>query len=64
MADKNPRQRTPRLQGPKPTQKEMLALARQFNRTGTQFLKVDVATGLTFAKAARDSQDAENKRRN
>jgi len=42
----------------------MLASLRQFNRTGTQFLKVDVATGLTLAKAARDTQDAEKKRRN
>ena len=39
-------------------------LGAEFNRTGTEFLKVDVATGLTFAKAALDSHDPEKKRRN
>jgi hypothetical protein len=63
MPDKNPRQRKS-SQAAKATREEVLANLREFNRTGTQFLKVDVATGLTFAKAALDSSDAEKKRRN
>lgn len=37
---------------------------REFNRTGTEFLKVDVATGLTLAKAALTTGSAEKRERN
>lgn len=37
---------------------------QQFNRTGTEFLKVDVATALTFAATALNTDDPEKKRRN
>lgn len=37
---------------------------QQFNRAGTDFLKVDVATALTFADAALSADTPEKKRRN
>ena len=46
------------------TQQELLASKRQLNETGTEFLKVDVATGMTFAQTALSSHDPEKKRRN
>jgi hypothetical protein len=64
MLDKKPPQRKPRLQVPKPTLEELRASERAFNRAGTDFLKVDVATGLTLAKAALSSHDAEKRQRN
>ena len=64
MPDKIPPQRKPPRQLPKRTREQLLASKRQFNRTGTEFLKVDVVTGLTFAKAALDSRDEDKKLRN
>jgi thymidylate kinase len=64
MRDKSSLQPKPRLQVPKPTLEELWASAREFNRTGTDFLKVDVATGLMLAKAALSSHNAEKKQRN
>lgn len=64
MPDKIPRQPSTRLQVPKPTLEDWLVSAREFNRAGTEFLKVDVATGLMLAKAALSSRDAEKKQRN
>ena len=48
----------------KTTVDKQLTLEKQFNRAGTQFLKVDVATALTFAETALGTQDAAKKRRN
>jgi type IV secretory pathway TrbF-like protein len=49
---------------PKPTIDALLASEKQFNQAGTQFLKVDVATALTFANTALQADDPEKKRRN
>ena len=64
MPDKVPRQQRNRGQVTRPTLHEWLASARELNRAGTDFLKVDAATGLTLAKAALSSPDAEKKQRN
>ena len=48
----------------KPTREELLSSKRQLNEVGTEFLKVDVATGRTFVEAALSSDDPEKKRRN
>lgn len=64
MPDKIPHQPKLPRQLPKRTREQLLASKRQFNRTGTEFLKVDAVTGLTFAKAALDSRDEEKKLRN
>lgn len=49
---------------PKPTVAELRMAEAQFNRAGTEFLKVDVATALTFADTALTADDPEKKRRN
>lgn len=61
---KGPPKKASRYAAPRPTAIEMLALGKQFNQTGTEFLKVDVATALTFASTARLSQDPAKKLRN
>jgi len=49
---------------PRPTPAELLAIEKQFNKTGGDFLKVDLATALTFIATARHADDPEKKRRN
>lgn len=61
---KGPLKRPRCYAAPRPTQDEMLALERECNRTGSDFLKVDLATALTFAENARSSEDAAKRRRN
>jgi len=48
----------------RPTPAELLAIEKQFNKTGADFLKVDLATALTFVATARHADDLEKKRRN
>lgn len=43
---------------------DLAATRQQFNRAGTDFLKVDVATALTFADAALNTDNPEKTRRN
>lgn len=43
---------------------DLLAIEKQFNKTATDFLKVDLATALTFAATARHADDPEKKSRN
>lgn len=49
---------------PRPTPAELLAIEKQFNKTGADFLKVDLATALTFVATARHADEPEKKRRN
>ena len=49
---------------PRPTPAELLAIEKQFNKTGADFLKVDLATALTFVATARHADDPGKKRRN
>lgn len=53
-----------RYAAPRPTLTDMLALEKQFNRTGTDFLKVDLATAFTFVANARNTYDPEKRHRN
>jgi hypothetical protein len=64
MRDKTPQKRPSPWVVPQPTRDELLAMKRDFIRAGTQFLKVDLATGLTCANAALSSRDGESRRRN
>jgi len=43
---------------------ELLANGREFNRVTADFLKVDVATALTFTEIALQTSDSIKKRRN
>lgn len=54
----------PNYQAPKPTVDQFLANGKEFNRVSTDFLKVDVATGLTFTGIALQTDDAIKKQRN
>ena len=49
---------------PKPTVEDLRRVETQFNHAGTEFLKVDVATALTFAETALTADDPEKKQRN
>jgi hypothetical protein len=49
---------------PKAIVKQVQENKREFKRVGTDFLKVEVATGLTFAGIAQQTDDAAKKRRN
>ena len=49
---------------PPPTAADLMQTEEQFNRVGTDFLKVDVATALTFSETALDSDDPGKKQRN
>lgn len=64
MPDKSPRLHKTPGHLPKPTLQQWLATEREFNRAGTEFLKVDAATGLTLARSALSTGNAEKKRRN
>jgi hypothetical protein len=49
---------------PKPTIEELQRAETKFNRAGTEFLKVDVATALTFADTALSTDDPDKRQRN
>ena len=48
----------------KTTAADLAETQQQFNRTGTEFLKVDVATALTFSESALNTHDPAKRRRN
>jgi uncharacterized lipoprotein YehR (DUF1307 family) len=48
----------------KPTVDEILTQANAVNRTGKDFLKLDVETALTFTSIALQTKDAARKQRN
>jgi hypothetical protein len=48
----------------RPTVDELLATAGQFKKASSDFLKLDVATGLTFSKLALETDNPEKKQRN
>lgn len=54
----------PNCAAPRPTVDELLAKKKEFNRVSIDFLKIDVATALTFAGIARETEDAVKKQRN
>ena len=54
----------PSYAAPKPTLDELLANQQEFNHVSTNFLKLDMATALTFAKNAAETNDPVKKRRN
>lgn len=56
--------RRPKYAAPRPTLAELKESGEDFNRTMTDFLKVDVSTGLTFTELALTTEDPEKKRRN
>lgn len=65
MPGKNqPRQKTRRKLDNAAVAAALANTQQQFNRAGTDFLKVDVATALTFADAALNADTPEKKRRN
>ena len=64
MPRKHLSSRNPPLTVAKPTAADVARLEQQFNRTGTDFLKIDVATGLTFAQTALSTDDLTKKQRN
>lgn len=49
---------------PAPWEDELLATRREVNRVSKDFLKVDVATALTFAGLALQAENGIRKRRN
>lgn len=49
---------------PKTTTADLAATQQQFNRAGTEFLKVDVATAITFSEVALSADDPAKRRRN
>ena len=49
---------------PGPTVADLKRTEQQFNRAGTNFLKADVATALTFSEVALSTDDPDKKRRN
>jgi len=53
-----------RYAAPRPTLAEMMASAEDFNRAGTNFLKVDLATALIFVDIALTTNDPAKKLRN
>ena len=54
----------PRYAAPKPTVDIFLAAEEKFNHTGTDFLKIDLTTALTFAQTALATDDPVKKKRN
>jgi hypothetical protein len=48
----------------KPTVDELLATRDRMNRASADFIKIDVETALTFAKIARDADNATRRTRN
>ena len=51
-------------QAPKPTIDQLLDVGKDFNRVSTDFLRVDVATALTFSGIALQTDDAVKRQRN
>jgi hypothetical protein len=64
VPEKSRSPRTPRLTVPKPTVADLEKTERQLNRAGTDFLKVDAATALTFSQNALTADDPSKKARN
>ena len=64
VPEKSRSTRKPRLTVPKPTVADLVDTAQQFNRAGTDFLKVDVATALTFSETALATDDPDKRQRN
>jgi hypothetical protein len=53
-----------RYAAPKPTIDEILAAVARHNKIGTNFLKTDIETALTFAGTARAAENSEDRARN
>lgn len=49
---------------PKPTVDSFFATEERLRQTGTDFLKIDVSTALTFAQTALETDDPVKKKRN
>lgn len=64
MREKTASHRQPRKLLLRPTLDSLLASAREMNRAGADFLKVDVSTALTFTQTALSTDDPVKKRRN
>jgi phage shock protein A len=64
VLQRTPRSRKRRNPVLNPTVAKIRASEQELNRTGTEFLKIDVATAQTFAKIALDTEDPAKKRRN
>lgn len=56
--------REPNYAAPKPTMAELLLHEQEFNHVSVDFLKIDMATALTFAGIAQQTDDVVKKRRN
>jgi len=61
---KRKRARDPSYAVPKPTADEILAFGSRFRQASTDFLKVDLATALTFTEIALQASDSEKRERN
>ncbi|HEX6824431.1 MAG TPA: hypothetical protein VF123_20390 [Candidatus Sulfotelmatobacter sp.] len=64
MPGKHRPSQKPPLTVPKPTLADLQRVEKQFNRAGADFLKVDVATAMTFAETALGTDDPVKKQRN
>ena len=64
MPQKKKRARDTSYPVPKPTVDEVLGFGSRFRQVSTDFLKVDVATALTFAGIALQTNDSEKRERN
>jgi hypothetical protein len=56
--------RHPNYAAAKPTIEEILASETRFKQTGTDFLKTDLETALTFSALALGTRDDEKRKRN
>jgi hypothetical protein len=64
VPENTPIRRQPRKLLLRPTLDQLLASEREMNRAGSEFLKADVATALTFADTALSTNDPVKKSRN
>jgi hypothetical protein len=64
MAQKGPRPREFQYAVARPTADEIIASGARLNRASVNFLKIDVATALTFSEIALQTPDSEKQRRN
>jgi len=64
MAQKAQRAGLPDYAAPKPSVDDFLASGARLNRVRVDFLKIDVATALTFSGIALQTQDPEKRQRN
>lgn len=62
--ENSPKKERSRYVAPPPGLAEMLALKKRFNQTGTEFLKVDLSTAMTFVSAAHHTSDPVKRQRN